>query len=561
MTLNFGSTPAFGVAPSTGATGFGFGTQAATTKPAEFGSNLTFGAPATTSTPSFGLGSNAQTTASTGFGFGTGFGTTATSQPTAFSGFGSSATTTTTFSGFGAPAPTTSSFFGFGSYPSTTTSAPSLFSGFGQQNTLSSFGLKPFGQTQSTFGLGSSLGQGLGQQQQQQLQQQQQQQQQSGVEQVTNSVFNCAMFGDEHDKTLSKLNFLQACWGTGKGYYNTNIPPVEYTSTNPFYKFKSIAYSSKPSVDAKDGLVALQFNKKEEDIRKQQDALKSSLSAVLGNKPNLAVNVDNIRPVSDNSAIVFIYVEEKFPNGQTKRISNTNLTNYLMQMTQKSQLENMGVCRAYPINSPDEEQIKEYLSVPPPGVDPVIWKTAQANNPDPKNLIPVPIMGYGEVKWRYHCQVEQTKRHQAFIDKIAEEILNLKSENESSRLKLLEFKQKIVEIDHRILKLMVKQQATRNIGVALQPEEEVMRSRLDSVQNQLNAPQFSGRLNELLTQVRLHKQEATQENLDAYKMTDTMQQEIKQFLLMQQEGIKSLIEIMQSDMADLKAIEQQLKKK
>lgn len=38
---------------------------------------------------------------------------------------------------------------------------------------------------------------------------------------------------------------------------------------------------------------------------------------------------------------------------------------------------------------------------------------------------------------------------------------------------------------------MVRQQIARNFGVALRPEEEMLRSQLDAIQSQLSSPQFA----------------------------------------------------------------------
>lgn len=46
------------------------------------------------------------------------------------------------------------------------------------------------------------------------------------------------LLGDERDAILAKWNQLQAFWGTGKGYFNNNIAPVEFTQENPFCRFK-----------------------------------------------------------------------------------------------------------------------------------------------------------------------------------------------------------------------------------------------------------------------------------------------------------------------------------
>lgn len=46
------------------------------------------------------------------------------------------------------------------------------------------------------------------------------------------------LYGDERDAIVAKWNQLQASWGTGKGYYDINQPPVEFTPENPFCCFK-----------------------------------------------------------------------------------------------------------------------------------------------------------------------------------------------------------------------------------------------------------------------------------------------------------------------------------
>lgn len=52
------------------------------------------------------------------------------------------------------------------------------------------------------------------------------------------------LLGDERDSILAKWNQLQAYWGTGKGYYSNNNPPVDFTQENPFCRFKVMADSS-----------------------------------------------------------------------------------------------------------------------------------------------------------------------------------------------------------------------------------------------------------------------------------------------------------------------------
>lgn len=79
--------------------------------------------------------------------------------------------------------------------------------------------------------------------------------------QVVASVYAISLFNDERDEILKKWNMLQACWGTGKGFYNMSQPPVEYTPQNPFYRFKAIGYNVIPEQDNSEGIVRLIFSK------------------------------------------------------------------------------------------------------------------------------------------------------------------------------------------------------------------------------------------------------------------------------------------------------------
>lgn len=56
------------------------------------------------------------------------------------------------------------------------------------------------------------------------------------------------------------------------------------------------------------------------------------------------------------------------------------------------------------------------------------------------------------------------------------------------------------------LQIVVKQEITRKVGVALSPEEEELRSRLENMQALVSAPtQYKGLLSELLSQMRMQR--------------------------------------------------------
>ena len=55
--------------------------------------------------------------------------------------------------------------------------------------------------------------------------------------QLTAALSRPQIYGDERDGIIAKLNQLQACWGTGKGFYNQQ-GPVDFSPQNPFCRFK-----------------------------------------------------------------------------------------------------------------------------------------------------------------------------------------------------------------------------------------------------------------------------------------------------------------------------------
>ena len=122
------------------------------------------------------------------------------------------------------------------------------------------------------------------------------------------------------------------------------------------------------------------------------------------------------------------------------------------------------------------------------GIDPRLWKQAQLDNPHPEKYIPVPMIGFEEVRWRMKCQEQETKLHQAFLDRVAEDIAELQRRHTATVAKISEYRRKFLELEHRVLQVLVKQEVSRKVGLALQPEEEALRSQLEALQNQLNAP-------------------------------------------------------------------------
>ncbi|XP_028273636.1 nucleoporin p54 isoform X3 [Parambassis ranga] len=595
------STPGFAFgsfgAKTTASTTFGFGNPATTTTASSGFSTLT--------APGFGAATTTAPAPATGFGFGstaTGFGGLGAGNTTAggfsFGGFGlnanpaavsfnvgcfGTATTTGTVFNFGNSLASTGAFGGFGTTTTTAAAPGSTFSFAGPSSTAGGL----FGNTQNkgfgfTSGLGtgaaagtSGFGAGLGttslggfggfgiqpaQQQQgglfgQQTQPQGQAQPTQLYQQVT-ALSAPTLLGDERDSILAKWNQLQAYWGTGKGYYSNNNPPVDFTQENPFCRFKAVGYSCVPMTKDEDGLVVLLLIKKEADVRAQQQQLVESLHKILGNNQTLTVNVDGVKALPNDQTEVTVYVVERSPNGTSKRIPASTLFSYLEQANVKVQLTQIGVTMSVTRTELSPAQLKQLLQNAPAGVDPIIWEQAKVDNPDPERLIPVPMVGFKELLCRLQIQEQMTKQHQTRVDIISTDISELQKNQATTVAKIAQYKRKLMDLSHRVLQVLIKQEIQRKSGYAIQVDEEHLRVQLDTIQSELNAPtQFKGRLNELMSQIRMQNHFGAVRSEERYSVDADLLREIKQHLKQQQDGLSHLISVIKDDLEDIKLIE------
>ncbi|XP_051783745.1 nucleoporin p54 isoform X1 [Erpetoichthys calabaricus] len=590
MAFNFGGT---GASTTTGATPFTFGSFAAKTT-----ASTGFGFGSTTTTAPSGFGSLAApgfgtttTASSTGFGFGgagTGFGGLGTTNTTAggfnFGGFGLNSnaaavsfnignfgapTTAATVFNFGNSLASAGTFGGFGA--ATTTTAPG--SAFSFTTPSSTGGL--FSSTQnksgfSSFGAGANTGTGITGLGFGSFSTQPQQQASGGLfgqpaqpPVQTNQLYNTAsalsaptLLGDERDAILAKWNQLQAFWGTGKGYFHNNLAPVEFPQENPFCRFKAVGYNCMSDSKDEDGLVVLIFNKKEADVRNQQQQLVESLHKVLGGSQTVTVNVEGVKTLPDDQTEVIIYAVDRSPNGTSKRILSTMLFNYLEQANVKQQLQQLGVMLTMTKIALSPTQVKQLLQNPLAGVDPIIWEQAKVDNPDPEKLIPVPMVGFKELLRRLKIQEQMTKQHQTRVDIISDDISELQKNQATTVAKIAQYKRNLMDLSHRALQVLIKQEIQRKRGYAIQVDEEHLRVQLDTIQCELNAPtQFKGRLNELMSQIRMQNHFGTVRSEERYNIDGDLLREIKQHLKLQQEGISHLISVIKDDLEDIKLIE------
>lgn len=525
---------------------FSFGSATgATTNPGTTGFSLGNFTPKTTAS-GFGFGTATTTAATTGFGGGFGgFGTT-TTTPASGTGFSFSAPTNTGTTGLFGNTPNKA--FGFGSAFGTTGTNTGLSTGLSTGLGFGGFGAQPQQQQQQQNALGGLFNQPM-----------QNPHQSNQLINTASALSAPTLLGDERDAILAKWNQLQAFWGTGKGYFSNNIPPVEFSQENPFCRFKAVGFSCIPNNKDEDGLVELVFNKKEADIRALQQQLVESLHKVLGGNQTLTVNVEGVKTLPDDQTEVIIYVVERSPNGTSRRVPATVLNSYFEQVNIKSNLQQLGVILTIARTELSPAQIKQLLQNPPAGVDPVIWDQAKSDNPDPDRLIPVAMVSFKELLRRLKVQDQMTKQHQSRLDIISEDISELQKNQATTMAKIAQYKRKLMELSHRVLQVLIKQEIQRKGGFAIQAEEEQLRVQLDTIQSELNAPtQFKGRLNELMSQIRMQNHFGAVRSEEKYYVDGDLLREIKQHLKQQQEGLSHLIGIIKDNLEDIKLIEQGL---
>lgn len=297
---------------------------------------------------------------------------------------------------------------------------------------------------------------------------QQQAPQISPDEAFAQSIFNVSIYGDERDIIIAKWNYLQAMWGTGKSFYSQNALPVEITPHNYLCRFKAMGYSRLPGKDNKMGLVALNFNKTIAEVSAHQAQVVNALNGIFGNKPNLLVNIDSIKEHEEKKCQMVMYLEERSqiaPN-ETRRILATDLANFLNQANIKPQLSNMGITDVLALVLPDEDQLKEYLENAPKGIDPRMWRQAIIDNPNVSKFIPVPMVGFIDLKWRIKCQENETETHTLYLRKVEKDLTELKQRHAVATAKIMEHKRKIAELSHDILKvcpLLMLRKCYRNL--------------------------------------------------------------------------------------------------
>ncbi|CAH8584630.1 unnamed protein product [Schistosoma bovis] len=531
---------------------------------------------ASTTTPfgNFGLGSTVSTMSSGLFQAAA-----AKTTNTTFPGFGQNSTP---FQGFNLNTPKTSTGLFGSTFSAPTTSTQmglNLFgSQFGQQasqNTGFSF-TQP---TQSLFNIPKTQGFGFDQSLPVTAQQQQQQlqvAQQNTVDAFFASLSQPMLFGDERDSVIARWNQLQAMWGTGIGY--SAVGMVNYTPENTFARLKSIGYNVLPTSTDADGLVCLYIGRPFSEVTNQRQAVQDILFRLLGGRPNLQLMVEEIRPCAEaeDSTEVILKVVERLATGTTSTISATELAKYLSSPSVAPQLQSqLCVNRLIPEISPSAAQIVAYNENPPAGFDRLIWQQACLDNPHPDRMIPIPFIGFPDLKRRKCDQLAYGEQQSSMIKYITELVSKLRTGQLVMSQRLIQLKRKQIELSHRVLKVLKHQEVHRRCGFAISVEEEGMRCELERIWSELVAPRgLRIRFQEALSTLRnssefnkrdkenvgsVYKGVHSLESGDGYPSTWSLDpdslNELKEYLTQRHNGIREMQRLITEMTNNLKVME------
>nr|XP_045586676.1 nuclear pore complex protein Nup54-like [Procambarus clarkii] len=279
--------------------------------------------------------------------------------------------------------------------------------------------------------------------------------QQPGSSSMALHIAICApsYFNNENDEVLRKWNQLQAFWGFGKGYYSSNMSPVEFTSENPYCRFKVVCYTKIPNYRNEDGIVQIIIGRGLSEVEAYKQEVISALSLLFGGN-EVVVNEIFAAEVPNKTNFRF-YIQQVFPNGEIQRASTTDTFSHMLRASYNP------IFKIIPMLTLTEQQMKKYLDTPQRGIDPALWELGKQKNPDPKKLIPVVKVGFQELQKQFKYQEEYGNKIHNSMKNIMDDIRQLSCMQTTIKVTIQNFKLKQTNIMRRVLKLVSAQEVER----------------------------------------------------------------------------------------------------
>lgn len=144
----------------------------------------------------------------------------------------------------------------------------------------------------------------------------------------------------------------------------------------------------------------------------------------------------------------------------------------------------------------------------PPNEDQKAWDKAWSARPGP-GAVPVEAYGFEDLNTRMQAQTMQIATYRTVLHHIDAALKSIQQRHELvNSLKLEHCRRRHIELARRALSLAAKVQVLKNRGYALQPEEEVLKKRLEQLHKEVSDPGVWGRLNEIWARMTVVRERA-----------------------------------------------------
>nr|XP_045586492.1 nuclear pore complex protein Nup54-like [Procambarus clarkii]XP_045589028.1 nuclear pore complex protein Nup54-like [Procambarus clarkii]XP_045590546.1 nuclear pore complex protein Nup54-like [Procambarus clarkii]XP_045600949.1 nuclear pore complex protein Nup54-like [Procambarus clarkii] len=317
-------------------------------------------------------------------------------------------------------------------------------------------------------------------------------------------------------------------------YYSSNMSPVEFTSENPYCRFKVVCYTKIPNYRNEDGIVQIIIGRGLSEVEAYKQEVISALSLLFGGN-EVVVNEIFAAEVPNKTNFRF-YIQQVFPNGEIQRASTTDTFSHMLRASYNS------IFKIIPMLTLTEQQMKKYLDTPQRGIDPALWELGKQKNPDPKKLIPVVKVGFQELQKQFKYQEEYGNKIHNSMKNIMDDIRQLSCMQTTIKVTIQNFKLKQTNIMRRVLKLVSAQEVERKKNLPLEEIEDQIRLRLENLYMQLQ--DLKGCLNELMAQ---SIKPGSFPRAQRYGLVVDKVQDILQYLKWQQDALQAIVNILKED--------------
>jgi len=125
------------------------------------------------------------------------------------------------------------------------------------------------------------------------------------------------------------------------------------------------------------------------------------------------------------------------------------------------------------------------------------------------SCVPVRANGFKDLDLRVQTQQGQANQFRASLRTIQEKLNAIQNQHEmTTSIKLEDCRRRHMALARRALSLAAKVQVLKNRGYALQPEEEILKKRLEGLARVVRDPANTGRMNEIWARMMVVQEKA-----------------------------------------------------